>query len=137
MVHRYSDLEPYSANDQIKSEFDTSHFFVTLGVGLVNLGFSIGPLIAAPLSELYGRQTVYIGSAIAFTRFLGSAVFSNFGGSLSDLFTPDERGPLSPYPHLFYKALLRLDQSQVVLWGNQAEETKNCHVAKCHANATE
>lgn len=25
---------------------------------------------------------------------LGAAVFSNFGGSLSDLFTPDERGPL-------------------------------------------
>lgn len=24
---------------------------------------------------------------------LGSAVFSNFGGTLSDLFTPDERGP--------------------------------------------
>lgn len=37
-------------------------------------------------------------TSLLLTRFLGSllssAVFSNFGGSLSDMFTPDERGPL-------------------------------------------
>jgi len=37
-------------------------------------------------------------AALLLCRFLaalfGSSVFSNFGGSLSDLFTPDERGPL-------------------------------------------
>lgn len=101
---------------QIQQEFGISHFVATLGVGLVNLGIAIGPLIAAPLSELYGRQPMYMFSAISFTclslgsalsrnitalllcRFLaalfGSSVFSNFGGSLSDMFSPDERGPL-------------------------------------------
>ncbi|RDB27730.1 hypothetical protein Hypma_003153 [Hypsizygus marmoreus] len=101
---------------QIQEQFHVSHFVVTLGVGFVNLGFAIGPLIGAPLSELYGRQPVYIGTAIGFIAFslgaalspnitsllicrlltglLGAAVFSNFGGSLSDMFTPDERGPL-------------------------------------------
>ncbi|KAF8163418.1 major facilitator superfamily domain-containing protein [Crassisporium funariophilum] len=102
--------------EQIQREFGVSHFVATLGVGLVNLGISIGPLLAAPLSELYGRQPMYMFSAISFTcfcvgcslapdittllicRFLaalcGSSVFSNFGGSLSDMFTPAERGPL-------------------------------------------
>ncbi|GLB38854.1 putative MFS general substrate transporter [Lyophyllum shimeji] len=101
---------------QIQEEFKVSHFVVTLGVGLVNFGFAIGPLVYAPLSELYGRQPVYIATAITFAAFslgtalapnieallifrllagaLGAAVFSNFGGSLSDMFTPDERGPL-------------------------------------------
>ncbi|TFK32214.1 major facilitator superfamily domain-containing protein [Crucibulum laeve] len=104
------------AQSQVQDRFGVSHFVVTLGVGLVNFGFAIGPLIGAPLSELYGRQPVYIGTAVSFTLFslgsavsqsisallitrffsgfLGAAVFSNFGGSLSDMFTPDERGPL-------------------------------------------
>jgi len=37
-------------------------------------------------------------AALLLCRFLaalfGSSVFSNFGGSLSDMFAPDERGPL-------------------------------------------
>lgn len=67
-----------------------SHFVVTLGVGLVNFvsslgisddvahtaqGIAIGPLIAAPLSELYGRQPVYIGSTIAFVGKASNKVF--------------------------------------------------------------
>ncbi|KDR81721.1 hypothetical protein GALMADRAFT_60006, partial [Galerina marginata CBS 339.88] len=101
---------------QIQQEFGVSQFVATLGVGLVNLGIAIGPLVAAPVSELYGRQPMYMFSAITFTTFslgaalsqsieallicrffaalFGSSVFSNFGGSLSDMFTSDERGPL-------------------------------------------
>ncbi|KAH7921440.1 MFS general substrate transporter [Leucogyrophana mollusca] len=104
------------AQSQIQERFQVSNFVVTLGVGLINFGFAVGPLLAAPLSELYGRQPVYIGSAVGFVAFclgatisqsiqsllvcrflaglLGAAVFSNYGGTLSDIFTPDERGPL-------------------------------------------
>ncbi|KAH7911388.1 major facilitator superfamily domain-containing protein [Hygrophoropsis aurantiaca] len=104
------------AQSQIQEQFHVSNFVVTLGVGLINFGFAIGPLIAAPLSELYGRQPVYICSTIGFVAFclgatlsqsmesllvcrlmaglVGAAVFSNYGGTLSDIFTPDERAPL-------------------------------------------
>ncbi|KAF9239989.1 major facilitator superfamily domain-containing protein [Melanogaster broomeanus] len=94
---------------QIQDYFQTTKFIATLG------GSIFGPLIGAPLSELYGRRPVYIGSSVGFVIFslgaalsptivslltcralaglIGSAVFSLYGGSLSDMFSPDERGP--------------------------------------------
>ncbi|KIJ62211.1 hypothetical protein HYDPIDRAFT_94919, partial [Hydnomerulius pinastri MD-312] len=101
---------------QIQDHFKTSAFIATLGVGLYNFGSIFGPLIGAPLSELYGRRPIYIGSSVGFVFFslcaalsptivsllscralaglIGSAVFSLYGGSLADMFAPDERGPL-------------------------------------------
>ncbi|KAF9223190.1 MFS general substrate transporter [Gyrodon lividus] len=101
---------------QIQDYFQTTYSIATLGVGLFNFGSIFGPLIAAPLSELYGRRPVYIGASVGFVIFslgaalsptivsllgcralaglIGSAVFSLYGGSLSDMFNPDERGPL-------------------------------------------
>ncbi|KIJ12743.1 hypothetical protein PAXINDRAFT_101102 [Paxillus involutus ATCC 200175] len=112
------DISPtfYSGvQEQIQDYFETTNFIATLGVGLYNLGATFGPLIGAPLSELYGRRPVYIGASVGFVSFslgaalsqtivsllccralaglIGSAVFSLYGGSLSDMFTPDERGP--------------------------------------------
>ncbi|KAF8836475.1 MFS general substrate transporter [Paxillus ammoniavirescens] len=112
------DISPtfYSGvQDQIQGYFETTDFVATLGVGLCNFGGVFGPLIGAPLSELYGRRPVYIGASVGFVIFslgaalsqtivsllccralaglIGSAVFSLYGGSLSDMFTPDERGP--------------------------------------------
>ncbi|KAF9239988.1 major facilitator superfamily domain-containing protein, partial [Melanogaster broomeanus] len=101
---------------QIQDYFQTTNFIATLGVGLFNFGSIFGPLIGAPLSELYGRRPVYIGSSVGFVSsflsgcsavpnncqlvdvsalagLIGSAVFSLYGGSLSDMFSPDERGP--------------------------------------------
>ncbi|CEJ93268.1 Putative Polyamine transporter 3 [[Torrubiella] hemipterigena] len=86
----------------------------TMLVSIFMLGFAFGPLIASPMSEIYGRTRVvqswnliYLvfntacGAASSKTmllilRFLsglfGSATLGIGGGTLSDLFTADERG---------------------------------------------
>ncbi|KAI6032659.1 major facilitator superfamily domain-containing protein [Pisolithus orientalis] len=101
---------------QIQDEFATSNTVATLGVGLYNLGAVFGVLFGGPLSELYGRRPVYIILSTCFVVFslgstfspnlstllicrgfmglLGSPVFSIYGGSVADLFTPEERGPV-------------------------------------------
>lgn len=101
---------------QIQDEFGTSNTLATLGVGLYNLGGVFGVLIGGPLSELYGRRPVYVVCSICFVVFslgstlspnvstllicrglmglLGSPIFSIYGGSVADLFTPEERGPV-------------------------------------------
>jgi len=40
----------------------TSEPVATLGVTVYLLGLAVGSLILAPLSEVYGRRPVYIGS---------------------------------------------------------------------------
>ncbi|KAG8221553.1 major facilitator superfamily domain-containing protein [Butyriboletus roseoflavus] len=115
----FSDVAPtfYSGmQQQIQEHFHTTDFVATLGVGLFNFGSIFGPLIGGPLSELYGRRPVYIGASVGFVFFtlaaalsptmvsllgcralaglIGSAVFAIYGGSLADLFNPDERGSL-------------------------------------------
>ncbi|KAG8221542.1 major facilitator superfamily domain-containing protein [Butyriboletus roseoflavus] len=101
---------------QIEDDFHTAESIATLGVGLYNFATIFGPLIASPLSELYGRRPAYIISMVGFTilslctalspsistllvsralaGLVGSGVFSLYGGSLSDMFNPRERAPL-------------------------------------------
>ncbi|KAF1920046.1 major facilitator superfamily domain-containing protein [Ampelomyces quisqualis] len=85
----------------------------TFVVSVYILGFAIGPLIIAPMSELYGRIWVYnvsnlffvvfnvacavsnsMGMLIAF-RFLagcaGSAPLTLGGGTIADMFAPQQR----------------------------------------------
>ncbi|KAK3059584.1 hypothetical protein LTS18_010497, partial [Coniosporium uncinatum] len=50
-------------------EFHTSQEVVTLGLSLFVLGFALGPLIFAPMSELFGRQYLYFGTFAAFAVF--------------------------------------------------------------------
>jgi len=91
-----------------------SSTLATLVVSIYVLGNAIGPLILAPLSELYGRAPVYHTTNILFVvftaacalscsmpmlivfRFLagavGAAVLSIGGGTITDLFVPEERG---------------------------------------------
>ncbi|KAJ5747737.1 uncharacterized protein N7511_009433 [Penicillium nucicola] len=96
-----------------------AHFAVTeeialLGVSLFVIGFAVGPLLWAPLSEVYGRRYAYIASGAALTatlagtagahnietllvlRFLsgslGSAPMAISGGLIADLFPPATRG---------------------------------------------
>lgn len=44
-----------STYDQIQKEFSCSRIVATLGLSLFILGLGLGPMLLAPLSELYGR----------------------------------------------------------------------------------
>ncbi|KAF2500589.1 MFS general substrate transporter [Lophium mytilinum] len=99
---------------QIMVEFGAEQEVITLGVSLFVLGFAIGPLLWAPMSELWGRQILYIttyGALTAFNagaagannmatlvilRFLagtfGSSPLTNAGGVIADMFPAKERG---------------------------------------------
>lgn len=102
---------------EIIEEFRCTEEIATLGVSLFVLGFAIGPLVWAPLSELYGRQLIFAVSFGAFTvwnaaaagapnitallifRFLagsfGSSPLTNAGGVISDMFEANQRGTAS------------------------------------------
>lgn len=78
------------------------------------LGFGLGPLYLAPLSEMYGRRIIYLSCFAAFTIFnvccavspnitalsifrllcgmAGSAGPSIGGGTIGDMFSPETRG---------------------------------------------
>ncbi|KAL4905873.1 hypothetical protein BDW74DRAFT_152197 [Aspergillus multicolor] len=99
---------------QVSSEFGIGEEVSTLGTTLLLFGFGLGPLVWAPLSEVYGRKPAVLGpyfiaaifsfgSATAkdvqtlmltrfFTGFFGAAPVTNTGGVLSDIWTPEERG---------------------------------------------
>ncbi|KAF4345171.1 major facilitator superfamily transporter [Fusarium beomiforme] len=102
-----------AAADLAKDFAITNSTVVTLAVSIYMLGFSIGPLLIAPLSELHGRYWIYnicnlctlamtIGCAAApnlggflACRFLagaaGSAPVTIGGGTIADVTTPDNR----------------------------------------------
>lgn len=105
----------YSAGtQQIAAEFHVGNQVAVLGTTLFLFGFGLGPLLWAPLSEVYGRRIAVLtpmfvaicfsfGSATAkdfqtlmLTRFFGaffaSAPVTNTGGVLGDLFSPTMRG---------------------------------------------
>lgn len=99
----------------IMREFETSNRNVaTFVVSVYVLGFAFGPLVAAPLSEIYGRAIIFNISNVLFLimtivtalsqnmpmliifRFLmgfcGSAPITNGSGTISDIFPVQERG---------------------------------------------
>jgi multidrug resistance protein len=99
---------------QVLREFhETSNLMATFVVSVYILGFAIGPLIIAPMSEMYGRILLYnianllfvlfnaacalstsMDMLIAF-RFLagcaGSAPLTLGGGTIADMFPPEQR----------------------------------------------
>ncbi|KAM6510988.1 hypothetical protein FSOLCH5_011434 [Fusarium solani] len=99
---------------EIIRAFDVSQEVATLGVSLFVLGFAVGPLLWAPLSELYGRQKVFIFTYFALTAFnvgaacaqtmptllvlrflagaFGSSPLTNAGGVIADMFSHTELG---------------------------------------------
>ena len=99
---------------QIIEEFHCSQEVATLGVSLFVLGFALGPLLWAPMSELYGRQPLFIGTYLVLTamnagaagansiaslivlRFLagtfGASPLTNAGGVVADLLPANQRG---------------------------------------------
>lgn len=98
----------------IRDEFDVSGEVAVLGISMFVLGFAIGPLFWAPLSELYGRQKLFFISYLTLAifdtaaavapnisslivlRFLagafGSSPLTNAGGIIADMFPASERG---------------------------------------------
>ncbi|EAW12568.1 MFS transporter [Aspergillus clavatus NRRL 1] len=100
--------------EQIMEDFHVGSEVATLGVSLFVLGFAIGPLFFAPMSELWGRQHLFIISYCGLTifnaagagakniesliifRFLagafGSSPLTNAGGVIADLFPASHRG---------------------------------------------
>jgi hypothetical protein len=58
-------------------DFNASTTVVTLGVTTYLMGLAIGSLIFAPLSELYGRRTVYIGCMLVWLIFIIPAGVAN------------------------------------------------------------
>ncbi|KAF2765387.1 MFS general substrate transporter [Teratosphaeria nubilosa] len=103
-----------SAQDNVETRFGVSSEVATLGLSLYILGFAIGPMLLAPLSEYFGRSPVYICSwfilvifqvpvAVApniatvlvcrlIQGFGGSAPLTNTGGTVSDLWERNESG---------------------------------------------
>lgn len=99
---------------QVERDFQVSNEVATLSVSLFVLGFAIGPMTWAPLSELYGRQalwattfglmTIFGGASLAstnihtllvlrfFTGAIGASSIANSAGVISDMFTAKQRG---------------------------------------------
>ncbi|KAF3407736.1 hypothetical protein DPV78_000229 [Talaromyces pinophilus] len=103
------------ATGHIMEEFDsTSELLQAFVVSIFVLGNAFGPLVWAPLSEIYGRLYIYHGTNIAFValtvgcalapslsalialRFLaglfGGTVLANGGASIADMMPPSKRG---------------------------------------------
>lgn len=71
------------ATPEIEKLFHASRTAAILSLSLFVLGLGIGPTIAAPISETFGRSVVYKGSAPIFMLFILGAGFSKtFGGLL-------------------------------------------------------
>jgi MFS family permease len=105
---------------QMNQEFGNTEIVGELGLSLFVLGLGVSPMILGPLSENYGRRTIYILFYILFAiwlipcavapniqtmliaRFLdgtsGSAFLSIAGGTISDIFAKEElQGPMTIY----------------------------------------
>ncbi|KAK9894077.1 MFS general substrate transporter [Cystobasidium minutum MCA 4210] len=98
----------------MQRELNLSHIMASLAFSLYPLGFGLGPLVLAPISEVYGRNPMYFVSTILFTlcylpialannlplicvfRFLsgvtGSVGSTMVGGTIADIWVARERG---------------------------------------------
>ncbi|KAI0880821.1 polyamine transporter 1 [Annulohypoxylon maeteangense] len=99
---------------EVIKEFHISEEVAILGVSLFVIGFAIGPLIWAPLSEMYGRQILFFFTYMGLTAFnagaagspniqtliilrffagtIGSSPLTNSGGVIADMFPATKRG---------------------------------------------
>lgn len=99
---------------EIIVQFDISQEVAILGISLFVVGFAVGPLLWAPLSEMYGRQVLFFTTYAALTAFnaacagaqnpqtliicrffagvFGSSPLTNAGGVIADMFPASQRG---------------------------------------------
>lgn len=72
-----------ASTPEIQQTFGVSRTAAILPLSLFVLGLALGPVIAAPISETWGRSVVYKASSIGFLFFiLGSGFCTSFGGLL-------------------------------------------------------
>ncbi|KAI0782198.1 MFS general substrate transporter [Abortiporus biennis] len=98
----------------IMSEFHIGVVVVSLSVSLMVVGFGVGPLVWAPMSELYGRKWVWLIPSIInvifnipcalapnvqtlmicrfICGFFSSSPFALAGGTIADIWDNEERG---------------------------------------------
>ncbi|KAJ7708906.1 MFS polyamine transporter [Mycena rosella] len=104
--------------DSMMRDLNCTEFQATVGLSVYTLGFGLVPLFSSSFSEEFGRQPLYIVSAVVFTamylliamakniqtvivaRFIqgsfGSTWATMVGGTIADLWMPHERGlPMS------------------------------------------
>lgn len=73
-----------SALPEASAEFGVSEVAESLATGLFLVGFGLGALYAAPFSETFGRNPVYIVTLILYMIFvMASALAPNFGAQLA------------------------------------------------------
>lgn len=70
------------ATPEIEAHFEVSRTAAILSLSLFVLGLGLGPVIAAPVSESYGRAVVYKVTAPVFMLFILGSGFSKSLGSL-------------------------------------------------------
>jgi multidrug resistance protein len=98
----------------VSKAFDVSNEIALLSITVFVIGFGVGPLVFAPMSEVFGRRPVYVLTLLAavifiipgavaknittllITRAIDGIAFSApivlVGGTLSDLWKVEERG---------------------------------------------
>ncbi|KAH7189574.1 major facilitator superfamily domain-containing protein [Fusarium flagelliforme] len=64
------------AQTSVGKEFHQGRLESVLPLSLYNLGMACGPLVGAPLSETYGRKTVYVATTPIFLVFLLGSGFA-------------------------------------------------------------
>ncbi|KAG5755889.1 hypothetical protein H9Q70_001485 [Fusarium xylarioides] len=67
------------AQTAVSHDFHQGRLSSVLPLSLYNLGMACGPLVGAPLSETYGRKTVYVATTPIFLAFL---LGSGFAGGI-------------------------------------------------------
>ena len=110
-----------STYTQMNAEFGCSRIVATLGLSMFVLGIALGHMWS-PLSEFYGRRPIYLAAFAVFTvwivpsavaRNIGTVIVSRFfqglsgsaflsvsGGTVGDLFTPNQMH----YPMIMFTA---------------------------------
>lgn len=97
-----------AAITSVAQAFDCSRTIATLGVTTFLLGFGSGPLIFAPLSEIYGRNQIYRITLLLFFLFnIGCALSPNIAALLVFRFLCGFFG--SPTGKLPLTAILKFD----------------------------
>ncbi|KAF4459860.1 polyamine transporter 4 [Fusarium albosuccineum] len=64
------------AQAAVMDEFHQNRLVAVLPLSLYNLGMACGPLVGAPLSETYGRKTVFVATTPIFLVFMVAAGFA-------------------------------------------------------------
>lgn len=102
-----------SGGPGLMKDFGITSTILALGMTVFMIGLAFGPLVLAPMSELYGRRPVYIlalglafilvlpisfannyGTILAvrfIVAFMGSVTLANAPGTLGDIFSEDYR----------------------------------------------